>query len=270
VTTQLRAVVGRGARSDWAERLARLGLVARGVFYLVLAALAARVASLGGSGGRQADVHGALELITGSWPGKAAVAVASLGFGLLRLHSAYTDTGSAWWQRAPSVLQGGFYVVLAWVPLSFLFGDRSTGSEQQEHANAAKMLGLPGGRVIVVVIGVVVVVSLLWQVRGAVTGDYTDGLRLRAAPPAIRWLARVTGAAGIPARALVMLPVGVFLVVAAVQYDPRHADGLDGELLALSRHEYGVAVIALAALGLVLFATYSFLEARYRDLHRAR
>jgi hypothetical protein len=63
--------------------------------------------------------------------------------------------------------------------------------------------------------------------------------------------------------------LGLFLIVAAVQYDPAHADGLDGELLALSGHAAGVAVIAAAALGLVMFAAYSFVEMCYRDVSSA-
>jgi hypothetical protein len=239
------------------------------VFYLVVAALAVRIATLHGSHGGQADAHGALALVSGSWPGKVGIALASLGllgFGLARLNGARTDNDEPWWRRATTALQGLFYLGLAYVPVSFLFGDHQAGTEQQQHADAAKMLGLPFGQELVVAVGAVVVITSGWQIRTAITGDYLDGLKLRGASRRMKRLVRVAGAAGIPARALVFGPIGVFLIVAGAEYDPQHADGLDGELLALSHHAWGVFVIACAALGLVVFAGYSFLEARYRDV----
>jgi hypothetical protein len=68
------------------------------------------------------------------------------------------------------------------------------------------------------------------------------------------------------ARAATIFPVGVFLVVAAIQYDPRRATGIDGELADLARHSWGRALLLLIAVGLLVFAFYSILEARYRDL----
>jgi hypothetical protein len=69
---------------------------------------------------------------------------------------------------------------------------------------------------------------------------------------------------------LVFVPVGVFLFVAAIQADPAHAEGLDQVLAKLSGHWWGTVLLAVVALGLLVFATYTFLEARYRKVMRAR
>jgi hypothetical protein len=68
---------------------------------------------------------------------------------------------------------------------------------------------------------------------------------------------------------LVFLPVGVFLMVAAVQASPRRADGLDQILAKLSGHWWGTLLLVVVVLGLLVFATYSLLEARYRRITRA-
>jgi hypothetical protein len=118
----------------------------------------------------------------------------------------------------------------------------------------------------VAAVGVVVVVVCAWQIRTALTRGFDDGLEV---PPRPTWLQRATtvvGVVGIAARALVFVPVGVFLIVAAVQENPRHADGLDAELARLAREAWGPALLALVALGLLVFAAYSALEARYRDV----
>jgi Domain of Unknown Function (DUF1206) len=62
------------------------------------------------------------------------------------------------------------------------------------------------------------------------------------------------------------VPVGVFLVVAAVRADPDQAKGLDALLLDASRNGLGRALVVLAALGFAVFAVYSLLEARYRQV----
>lgn len=69
---------------------------------------------------------------------------------------------------------------------------------------------------------------------------------------------------------MVFVPVGVFLVAAAVQLRPSDAKGIDGELLSLSGRVWGSVVLAAVALGLGLFAVYSGLEARYRKVVSAR
>jgi hypothetical protein len=85
----------------------------------------------------------------------------------------------------------------------------------------------------------------------------------------VRGLVRAAGTVGIPARAAVFLPTGVFFMISAVQSDPRRADGLDKELASLAGRDWGVAVLALVALGLAIFALYSFLETRFRAVLRA-
>jgi Domain of Unknown Function (DUF1206) len=267
--SRLTRAVRSAHRSTSADRLARAGLLARGVFYVVLAFLVGRIAVLGGQGGKQADTNGALQLVSQTVAGKVAVGAAGVGlvgFGAMRLTAGWLDLDADRSDRVITMLQGLLYLGLAYIPASFLFGDHSTGTEHQQHSNAARLLGFPGGQELVVIAGLVVIGMLGWQIRTAVTGDYEDTMQLADASLVMKRVVHVVGRLGIVARALVFMPVGAFLVVAGIQYDPDHADGLDGELLALSHHAWGLAVISVAALGLVVFAAYTFLEARYRDV----
>ena len=271
------AAQGIRRAAGWATRgagpgLARIGLLARAVFYLMLGYLAVRVAMLGGSPGAQPDANGALALITRSWPGEVGVAVAAVGFllfGLVRTAAAIRDRRPAWWQRGSTALQGIFYLALTYVPVSYLAGNRSAGSQQSQTRETAALLGLPGGQVLVVAVGVLVVGVCAWQIRTAVSQDWAEGMDVGAAPGWIRALVRVAGTLGIAARAAVFLPIGVFLAAAGIDFSPGHSYGLDEELLHLSGHEWGVAVLAAVAAGLFVFAGYTVLEARYRNLTEA-
>ena len=59
--------------------------------------------------------------------------------------------------------------------------------------------------------------------------------------------------------------VGVFLMKAAVEYDPSEAEGLDGALARLADQPYGQVLLGLAAAGLLAYAAYCLADARYHD-----
>jgi hypothetical protein len=80
----------------------------------------------------------------------------------------------------------------------------------------------------------------------------------------------VAGTIGITARSLVFIPIGIFLIVAAVQFEPNHSYGTDAELLRLSGHPWGVAVLAAVSAGLAVFVVFSCIETRYRKVVFAR
>lgn len=250
----------------------RAALAGRTLFYALLVFLTASIALRGG-GSRQDNAHGALEIATRSVAGKVLVAAIAAGFvvyGLARLYEAVRNRRLGRWDRVTAGLQGAFYVALAYVPVSFLAGNRQAGSEQQQHQTAARLLGLPGGQAIVFAIGLIFIGVCIYQLVTAIRGDFTDSLDLAKAPAWVRRLAAPAGTTGISARAIVFLPIGVFFMVAAVQFDPRHADGLDAELLSLSRHAWGTAGLSLVATGLAAFVVFSALETRYRVVIRLR
>ena len=68
------------------------------------------------------------------------------------------------------------------------------------------------------------------------------------------------------ARMVVFGLVGVFLIKAAVDYQPRKAVSLDGALAKLANQSYGHALLGVVAAGLIAFALYSFADVRYRKI----
>jgi hypothetical protein len=267
----------QGAVEERSEKvlslLGRVGLAGRTAFYLILVGLTARIAALGRPPKHQANANGALALISGSVPGKAAIAAVALGFtlfGVARLVGAIRDHTVSNARRWMTVAQGLFYLVLASVPALFLAGHEQTGSQQQQQKTAARILSLPGGQWIATAFGIAMVIVCAVQIRTALRRDFRDGLELDTAPRLVRRLADKVGVIGITARSMVFLPIGVFLIVAAFQSDPEHAYGTDAELLKLTGHPWGVAVLAVIAAGLATFVVFSGIETRYRKVVSAR
>jgi hypothetical protein len=82
-------------------------------------------------------------------------------------------------------------------------------------------------------------------------------------------VARITGTVGIAGRALIFLPIGIWLIVAGFTFNPKNSHGLDSELLSLAGRWWGLALLSGIAFVLAMFAAYSLLEARYRDVTRS-
>jgi hypothetical protein len=59
---------------------------------------------------------------------------------------------------------------------------------------------------------------------------------------------------------------GVLVLDAAVTFDPSKAGGIDKALLTLRNQPFGDILLALAALGLVIFGVYGLCEARWRKV----
>ena len=72
------------------------------------------------------------------------------------------------------------------------------------------------------------------------------------------------GVFGHLARMVVFGLIGYFLVRAAIDYDPDKAVGLDGALNKLAHASYGPILLGIVAAGLIAFAAYSVVDARYR------
>jgi hypothetical protein len=65
---------------------------------------------------------------------------------------------------------------------------------------------------------------------------------------------------------MVLVLVGVFVISAAVTFDPRKARGLDAALRTLADRPYGPYLLGAVALGLVCYGAYLLVETVYRKL----
>jgi hypothetical protein len=82
----------------------------------------------------------------------------------------------------------------------------------------------------------------------------------------VRRAYELVGLGGHLARMVVFGLIGIFLVKAAIDYNPRQAVGLDGALAKLTHYSYGPLLLGVVAAGLIAFAVYSLSDARYRRI----
>lgn len=244
--------------------LARLGLTARGVVYLVMGWLAVLL-SMGSS--THVDQRGVLIEVLAQPFGTALVLLMALGFlayAVWRFSEAafgVAGEGRGAAPRLKSLGRGLVYLVLAFSALELLRGARGTQAGQQGHL-AGTVMQQQGGRWLVGAVGVAVVVVGLVMVREGWSGKF---LRyFGALPPGTRtpvvWLGRV----GTVSRGLVFAVTGALVVAAAWTASPSKAGGIDVAVRTLLQQPYGPTLVLLLGIGLMVFGVYGLAEALWR------
>lgn len=255
-------------RSSAFEALARAGFVARGAIYAIIGVLAVKVAL--GAGGNTTNQTGALKTIAHQPFGKVLLiltAIGLAGYALWRLiHAALghgPEKADDAMDRIAAFASGIAYAVICAIAVGILLGSSSPGSPQKPTAG---VLGWPGGVWIVGIAGVILLSVALYQVYRGLSHDFLEDSKTEKMGPTVRRWITLIGAVGHLARGVVFGLVGIFVIKAAIDYNPNQAVGLDGALAKLANHSYGSWLLGVVAAGLICFAVYSISDARYRRI----
>jgi hypothetical protein len=267
--------VDRASQSKTFEAIARLGLVGKGLIFCIIGLLAIRVAT--DTGGDTTDKNGALQEVARQPYGEAlvvALAVLFAAYAIWRFVEAVvgTDDDGAkdWAKRAGYVARGAVYAVLAVVAIQIAAGTDGSGGGGggggNEDAYTARVLEWPAGQWLVGAAGLAVLGAAGWNVWRGASRKFKKSWKTEQMSRREEQVATIVGVAGHLARAAVYGLIGVFLVRAAYQYDPKETVGLDGALAKIARADYGPWLLGLTAAGLIAYGLFCFVEARWREV----
>lgn len=261
-------------RSPLFTSLVRIGVLARGMTYGVVGALALALALGAGTDGTAPDQQGALTLIARAPLGKAALVVIALGllaYALWKLVLAVEGRGPQGGggpgvrDRIANLAGAAGYLLFFAVALRVLIGS-SGGSSQAPRHTAAGVLGWPGGQWLVGAAGVVMIAVSIYQAYDALSGHFASESRTERMSRQEREAFMTLGRVGLTSRALVFVLIGYFVLRTAIKFNARSTVGVDGALARLHHQPLGPWLVGVVAVGLLVFAVYSGLEARYRRL----
>jgi hypothetical protein len=247
------------------DRAARTGLFAKGVLYTILGVLAGQLAV--GARGVDASQQGAMRSVAAQPLGRGLLvllAIGLAGYAGWRLRQALDPPESSfprWLLRAAMVVRALLYLALAVLAGAEVVG--AAAGDDQEQSITAALLALPGGVVLVVAVGLVIVVVGLVQFREAWSAGSQEVLDLAERHPAVRRNVRWMGRLGHAARGLVFCTAGGFLVRAALRAEPDEGVGLDAALREVVDAPAGRWVLAAIATGLVTYGGFCLVQARY-------
>jgi hypothetical protein len=249
--------------------VARLGLTARAVVYFLIGWLAVQIAL--GQGSHEANQRGAIAEIAKQKYGMVLLWLLGIGlaaYALWRFKEAAFGTAADGRKKGPrlrSLVRATVYAAFAVMTFSFMAGTSRESQSQQQASITGRVMRHDGGRWLVGLVGLIVVVVGLILIVEGVRKKFAHQLRMREIGGRKRNGIVAIGVIGNVARGVVFALSGVLVIDAAVTYDPRKSTGLDGALRTLADRAYGPWILGILAAGLIVFGLYGLAEARWAE-----
>ena len=256
------------------ETFARFGYAAKGFVYGAIGILALLAAF--NTGGKTTGTTGALQAIAAQPFGQILlilIALGLVGYVIWRFIQAINDPRDKGTDAKGIVTRLGYifsgiaYAAVAINAALLAIGSSSGGSGGNSKQDwTATVMQQPFGRWLVGIAGAITIGIGFWRLYQAYKIKFRKKLNLNELNSEQEdWLVNISRF-GIAARGVVFVMIGFFILQAAHQYNPEKVRGLDGALLTLAQQPFGKVLLTLMALGLVAYAVYLLLQARYRRI----
>jgi hypothetical protein len=271
ISDRAKRLGNRTERSDWLDHAARAGLVTFGVVHLVVGWLAVQLAF----GDREGSTNttGAIRQLAEQPFGAVLVWAVAIGMYLLAAWQAveaavgHRDREGATRvrKRLTSAGKAVIYAVIGTSALKIALGERTGSSEKSTDSLTAQIMDLPGGQVLVGLVGLGIIVVGGALVYKGLTDRFlrdidSEGKR-GATGSAYTWLGRV----GYTAKGVALGVVGALFVWAAITHEPDKSGGLDQALTQVLDQPFGPALLTAIGVGIACFGVFCFAWARHLD-----
>ena len=242
-------------------QVARVGILAYGVVYLVLGWIALQLAF--GSSSGDASTTGALREMASQTPGGVLMWIVVVGLAAMvvwQLASAFW--GESWLEGSDRTFSQAKHVgrAIAHGALAFTafrIVTSGSGGGSQEETITARLLQAPAGQVLVGLVGLGIIAVGVHQVRSGITKSFTT--KLAGATEGVVRLGQV----GYVAKGVTFAIVGALFGWAALASDSDKAGGMDQALQTLRDQPFGTWLLAAVGLGFAAYGIFCFAWARH-------
>ncbi len=252
--------------------VARVGLIAYGAVHVLIAWLALQIA-WGLAGNQSADTSGAMKTLAQEPFGKILLGLVAAGLIALALWQA---TQAIWGYRnneraqrirkqITSAAKALAYTALGVSAASIALGSQESSAQTQQHATSG-VLAWPGGRVLVIAAGLIIIGVGVASVVKGVKQSFSEEINTSSMSPTARKGVARLGQVGYVAKGAALGVVGGLLSYATLTFDPQKAQGLDGALQTILAQPFGRFLLTAVALGFLAFGLFAILQARYRRM----
>ncbi|SNT65582.1 protein of unknown function [Asanoa hainanensis] len=265
------STASRAANSSALEALTRAGFIGYGIVHLLFAWLALQIAF--GKPAAEGDQSGAMMKLAEQPLGKflvIAIGVGLVAMAIWQLSEAligHTDEQGKRrvFERIASAFRTVVYAYFAYTAWKVFQGKPASSADSQQKTTEG-LLSSGGGRAVVIIAGLALAGLGIGLVVYGVKKAFARHLKTGAMSPQTRKLTMRLGMTGYSAKGVAYGIAGVLFVVAAANYDPEKARGLDAALETLRGQAYGAVLLTLMALGIAAFGVFCFFQSKYRKV----
>ncbi|WP_037325447.1 DUF1206 domain-containing protein [Salinimicrobium terrae] len=258
---------------DNIKTMARTGFVAKGVVYGIIGVLTFKAAF--DMGGQKAGQLQVLEFLEKQTFGNILLILMALGlacYAAWRFVQSIKDPenigddkkGTA--KRIAFFCSGLLYLGFGVLAALKAFGSGS-GSSGSSSAQQSSFLATDTGLWIIGIVGAGIIIAGIFQIVKAYKNDYYKKFGLASIDEKRRESIKKTAEFGLTARGVILLIIGFFAIQAAVNSNPSEIKTTQEAFAFIQESSYGAWLMGLVAAGLVAYAVYMFLMAKYRRFH---
>jgi hypothetical protein len=252
---------------DWIVKFAKPGLVAKGIVYLTLGALAFMAAfRVQGRSGDDASREGAFQFMKETPAGPWLLGLVTAGlvcYIIWRWMQAFGKNDQLKWKkRLRYFLSGLAYASIAYSAVRMITNKKSGGNKNQEWSQ--QILEQPFGQVALGIAALVLTAIGFYQVWYGLSEKYKEhvqGLNLHSKTSKALM---ASGKIGYVARGIVWLILSFLLFRAALHNNAGEAGG-SSEAFRFIEASWGPWVMGAVAFGLIAYGIFNFIRARYED-----
>jgi hypothetical protein len=259
-------------KEQWLQRFARFGFASIGIVYCLMGILTV-LAALGLSS-KKGDKSEAFKVVYEQPFGKfllIAIAIGLAGYVTLRVFQAFFDTenkGSDAKGLATRLNYASSAVIyLSLIVYAIKLASGNPGSGDKRQFFVSKIMSYPMGEWIVGIAGLVIIGAGIYQIYLGVSRKFMKHIKLYRADFHDGF--EKAGMIGYAARGLVFSIIGYFLVRAAIDSNPKEADGTR-EAFDFLQHNFGNLLMGIVALGLIAYGIFMFVRARHENIRFSR
>lgn len=251
------------------EWLAKVGTAVYGLMYVVVGWLAVQIA-FGDTTG-EASGQGALREIAQQPFGEVMLWVACVGFAALvvwKLFEAVAghveeDGAKRVAARLMSAGHAVMFAVLGVLAFQTVTGSSGGGGKSSEDTYTAKVMQLPFGQALVVLVGVAIIGYGAYSVYKGLSDKWRKSLETQGQTGDLGTAITALARTGYTSRGVAFAVIGGLFGWAGLTHDADKSGGLDQALLTVRDAPFGKVLLVAVAIGLACFGVFNLAKAWY-------
>jgi uncharacterized membrane protein YidH (DUF202 family) len=250
--------------------VARLGLIAKGIVYILVGALAFMAAfEVGGQSSKTASKEGAFQTVLDLPAGN--IILGTIAIGLLcysiwrfvqvgRKQSSSASEGAS--KKVRYALSGLIYLSLAFLAAKMAL-QQPSGSGASDQERVSQVMEQSYGHILLIIAALIIAGVGIYQLWYAFSEKYKKHINNSSVHDRGARVLMPAGKLGYAARGFVWLIIAWMLGNAAMHYNASEAGGTTKAFEFVESSTYGSYLLGALALGLICYGIFNFMRARY-------